>query len=98
MFMSIDIGSLIVSSPEIRHGRPCIAGTGISVHRIAIWYKLGHTPEEIARRYGHINEAQVHAALAHYHANRAQIEVEIATDEAADDRLEQEYLQEKQIA
>lgn len=98
MFMSIDIGSLIVSSPEIRHGRPCIAGTGISVHRIAIWYKLGHTPEEIARRYGHINEAQVHAALAHYHANRDQIEVEIAADEAAEDRLEQEYLREKQTA
>jgi len=51
--MSTDIGSMIVSSPEIRHGRPCIAGTGITVHRIALWYKLGHSPEEIARRYGH---------------------------------------------
>jgi len=96
--MSTDIGSLIVSSPEIRHGRPCIAGTGITVHRIAIGYKLDHTPEEIARRYGHINEAQVHAALAHYHANRDQIEVEIAADEAEADRIEQEYLQEKQTA
>ena len=96
--MSTDIGSLIVSSPEIRHGRPCIAGTGITIHRIAIWYKLGHTSEEIARCYGHINEAQVHAALAHYHANRDQIEVEIAADEAEADRIEQEYLQEKQTA
>jgi len=96
--MSIDIGSLIVSSPEIRHGRPCITGTGITVHRIALWYKLGHTPEEIARRYGHINEAQVHAALAHYHANRDQIEAEMAADAAEADRIEQEYLHKEQAA
>ncbi len=96
--MSIDIGSLIVSSPEIRHGRPCIAGTGITVHRIALWYKLGHTPEEIARRYGHIDEAQVHAALAHYHANRDQIEVEMAADAAEADRIEQEYWHKEQAA
>lgn len=96
--MITNIGSLIVSSPEIRHGRPCIAGTGITVHRIAIWYKLGHSPEEIARRYGHLTEAQVHAALAYYHSNRDEIEAELAADEAEADRLEQQYLQEKQPA
>ena len=96
--MSTNIGSLIVCNPEVRHGRPCIAGTGITVHRIAVWYKLGHGPEEIARRYGHLTEAQVHAALAYYHANREEIEAELADDEAAADRIEQEYLQEKQPA
>lgn len=96
--MSVDIGSLIVSSPEMRKGRPCIAGTGITVYRIAIWYKLGHSPEEIARRYGHIDEAQVHAALAYYHANRDQIEAELAADEQEADRIEQDYLREKQTA
>jgi uncharacterized protein (DUF433 family) len=96
--MSTSIGSLIVSSPEMRHGRPCIAGTGITVHRIAVWYKLGHSPEEIARRYGHLTEAQVHAALAYYHANRDEIEAELAADEAEADRIEQDYLREKQPA
>ena len=96
--MSNDIGSLIVSSPDFKNGRPCIAGTGITVHRIAIWYKLGHSPEEIARRYGHINEAQVHAALAYYHANRDQVETEIAADEAEASRIEEDYLQEKRTA
>jgi uncharacterized protein (DUF433 family) len=96
--MSIDISSLIVSSPDIRHGRPCIAGTGLTVHRIALWYKLGYSPEEIARRYGHINEAQVYAALAHYHANRNQIETEIAADEEEADRLEQAYGHETQTS
>ena len=96
--MSKDIGSLIVTSPEFKNGRPCIAGTGITVHRIAIWYKLGHSPEEIARRYGHINEAQVHAALANYHANRDQIESEITVEEAEADQFEDEYLREKRTA
>lgn len=94
--MSTNIGSLIVSTPEIRYGRPCIAGTGITVHRIAVWYKLGHSPEEIARRYGHLTEAQVHAALAYYHANRDEIEAELAADETDADRIEREYLHEKQ--
>jgi uncharacterized protein (DUF433 family) len=96
--MSIDIGSMIVSSPAIRHGRPCIAGTGITVHRIAIWYKLGHSPEEIARRYGHLTEAQVHAALAYYHANREEVEAEIAADEAEAAHLEDKSIQEQPFA
>jgi uncharacterized protein (DUF433 family) len=96
--MSTDIGSMIVSSPAIRHGRPCIAGTGITVHRIAIWYKLGHSPEEIARRYGHLTEAQVHAALAYYHANRDEVEAGIAADEAEAAHLEDESIQEQPSA
>ena len=95
--MSTDLSSLIVSSPEIRRGRPRIVNTGITVHRIAIWYKLGHSPEEIARRYGHLTLAQVYAALAYYHANREAIDAEIAADEAEADRLEQEYLQKRRV-
>lgn len=86
-----DIGTLIVQTPGICGGRPRIAGTGISVHRIVIWYKLGHAPEEIARRIGHISLAQVHAALAYYHANQEALEAEIAADESEDDRLEREH-------
>lgn len=96
--MNVDIGTMITSSPDFKHGRPYIAGTGLTVHRIAIWYKLGHSPEEIARRYGHITVAQVHAAIAHYLANQAQIESEIAAEEAEAERLEQDYLQQKQAA
>jgi uncharacterized protein (DUF433 family) len=94
--MSVDIGSLIVSDPDIRHGRPCITGTGITVHRVAIWYRLGYSPEEVARKYGHLTEAQVYAALAYYHANRDQIETEIAADEAEAGRIEEEHSHEKQ--
>jgi uncharacterized protein (DUF433 family) len=80
--VAIDIGSLISRDPEIRGGRPCVAGTGVTVQRIAVWYKLGLAPEEIGDRIGHLTLAQVHAALAHYHANRDEIEEELARDEA----------------
>ena len=94
--MSTEISSLLTSSPEIRHGRPRIAGTGITVHRIAILYKLGHSPEDILRKYPHLTAAGVFAALAYYHANQAEIEAEIAADEAEADRIEAEYLARQQ--
>src|ERR1035438_9278401 len=42
-----EIGTLIDRDPKIRGGRPKIAGTGLTVSRIAGWYKMGMTPEEI---------------------------------------------------
>jgi uncharacterized protein (DUF433 family) len=77
-----DIGTLITRSDAIRGGRPRIAGTGVTVRRIVGWYKLGLTPEQIADRTGHLTLAQVHAALAYYHANSEEIEADIAGEEA----------------
>jgi uncharacterized protein (DUF433 family) len=86
-----DIGTLITQSPGICGGRPRIAGTGVSVRRIVGWYKLGCDPEEITDRIGHISLAQVHAALAYYHANQEEMEAEMAAEEAEADRLEREH-------
>ena len=88
-----DIGTLIVRSPEIRGGRPRIAGTGVTVRRIVSWYKLGLSPEEIADQVGHLTLAQVHAALAYYHANRHEIETDLATEETEAEALEQQHAQ-----
>jgi len=96
--LTTDIGKLIVASPEIRGNRPRIAGTDVTVQRIVGWYKLGLTPEEISDRFGHLNLAQVHAALACYHANRDQIEAAIAADEAEADQLEQAFLARQRAA
>ena len=82
-----DIGTFIVRTPGVCGGRPRIAGTGVSVRRIAGWYKLGRSPEQIADQYGHLTLAQVHAALAYYHANRDEIDAELAEEEAEYDRL-----------
>jgi uncharacterized protein (DUF433 family) len=82
MATSVDIGSLIIRTPEIQSGRPRIAGTGVSVRRIAVLSNLGHMPEEIAASFGHLSLAQVHAALAYYYANRAEIDANLAEEEA----------------
>ena len=92
----VDIGKLIVSSPQIRRGRARIAGTGVTVHRVIGWYKLGLTPEEIGDRIGHLDLAQVHAALAYYHANREQVEIDMAAEEADDDEAERVLLARQQ--
>ena len=86
---TVDIGTLITRSPQIRGGRARIAGTGVTVQRIVTWYKLGLSPEEIATEIGHLSLAQVHAALAYYHANRSEIEAAIDADEREADQLEE---------
>lgn len=88
---AVDIGTLIVRTPDVRGGRPRIAGTGITVRRIVGWYKLGLNPEEIVDRVGSLSLAQVHAALAYYHANQGEIEADIAAEEAEAERLEQQH-------
>ncbi len=87
-----DIGSLIIRTPDIRGGRPRIAGTGVTVRRIVGWYKLGLSPEEIVERIGHLSLAQVYAALAYYHANCEEIEADIAAEAIEAERLEQEHM------
>jgi uncharacterized protein (DUF433 family) len=89
----IDIGRLIIRTPEMRGGRPRIAGTGVTVRRIVGWYKLGLSPEEIADEFGHLSLAQVYAALTYYHANHEEIEADVAAEESEAERLEREHYQ-----
>ena len=81
MASAIDIGNLIDRDPAVRGGRPKISGTGVTVMRIVGWYKSGLSPEEIASQYRHLSLAQVHAALAYYHANPDEIERDLLANE-----------------
>lgn len=90
-----DIGELIFSSPDFRGGKPCVAGTGITVMRIAGWYRLGFIPEEIARKTD-LSLAHIYAALAYYHANREVIDADLDDEAAEYDRLAAEHRQKKQ--
>lgn len=87
MDTAVDIGTLIVRSPELRGNRPRLAGTGVTVRRIVGWYKMGLSPEEIVDKFGHLTLAHVFAALAYYHANREEIEADVAAEQATYDRL-----------
>ena len=82
-----DIGTLIDQTADVCAGRPRIAGTGVSVRRIVHWHRQGQTPEEIITQIPHLTLAQVHAALAYYHANQAAIDSELAAEDEDADRL-----------
>jgi hypothetical protein len=41
---------------------------------------MGLIPEEIARKFGHLSLAQVHAALSYYHTNQAEIDADLETE------------------
>ncbi|HKP54878.1 MAG TPA: DUF433 domain-containing protein [Chloroflexia bacterium] len=97
MALTTNIGALIVCSPDKYHGRPHIAGTGITVHRIASWYTLGNSPEEIREQLDHLSLAQVYAALTYYHANKEQIDGELTEDDSDFERLEEEWYQSRGV-
>lgn len=82
------IGSLIEHRGGVHGGRPCIAGTSVSVRRIALLHNAGLVPEEIVQKFGHLSLAQVYAALAYYHANRDEIEADLASETRGTEALE----------
>jgi uncharacterized protein (DUF433 family) len=60
----IEYRQYISSDPDILGGKPCIAGTRISVELILEQLALGDTVQELLDQYPHITEEQIHAALA----------------------------------
>lgn len=66
---TVDIGSLITKHPEMHGGKPCIAGTGVTVLTIVGLYEQGMAPAEIQRQYPHLSLAGVLAALTYWAAN-----------------------------
>lgn len=45
----------------------------------------------IAAEYPHLSLAQVYGALAYYHANRNEMDVHMAVEEAEADQIEKEH-------
>jgi len=62
--------------------RAFIAGTRVRVQDIVADHERhGLTPEQIAREYPHISQAQIHAALAYYFDHRQEIQRQMLEDE-----------------
>ena len=75
----------IVSTPEIRSGRPRIDGHRITVADIALAYegaRGGWSIERVADEFG-LPHSKVHAALSYYYDHREVVDGQIDEDEAA---------------
>jgi uncharacterized protein (DUF433 family) len=72
----------ITKAPSVCGGRACIAGHRIRVLDVVVWHEMrGMCPEEIVYQFPEITLADVHAALAYYFDNRAEIEADFRNDE-----------------
>ncbi|MEG3439688.1 DUF433 domain-containing protein [Pannus brasiliensis CCIBt3594] len=87
-----DIGTLIVSDPEICGGRPRIKDSRITVRNIVIDIRSGMTPEEILENKPHLSLAKIYAALSYYYANQAEIDADISAYYEACKTLENESI------
>ena len=77
---TIESITLIYRDPKIRGGRPCIVGTSLRVIDIVMAKDFAdRAPEQMALDY-EISMAQVHAALAYYYENKAEIDADIRED------------------
>jgi uncharacterized protein (DUF433 family) len=76
------LDSLLVSKAGYRKGRPCLRGTGITVHRVAAAYLMGLSAEEICMENPDLDPSLFYAALAYYFANKKQIEADLDEDDA----------------
>jgi uncharacterized protein (DUF433 family) len=69
-----ELGSMIVRTPGVLGGKPRLQGHRVGVHRVAGWWKLGLSVEEIGERLTTLTPAEIHSALAYYHLHREEIE------------------------
>jgi uncharacterized protein (DUF433 family) len=88
--MSSTLDSLLIKTPDVCGGRVRIDGTRITVHRIAVLYRQGQHAEDIAQSYPYLSLSQVYTALAYYHANRGEIDAELAAEDGEYDELKQQ--------
>ena len=80
----------IEMTPGIRGGKPRLAGTRITVADIAVMHlKLGQSINEIAAEYN-LPLAAIYAALAFYYDHQAEIEQQLAEDEAFVDAFQKQ--------
>jgi uncharacterized protein (DUF433 family) len=72
----------ITKTPGVCGGKACIAGHRIRVMGVVGWHEMGGlSPEEIVHAFPGITLAEVHAALAYYFDNRAEIEADFRHEE-----------------
>jgi len=81
--MQIVLDRHIEVDPNIRGGKPCIAGTRIAVSDVVLMHlRLGQSLEQIAGHYG-VSLAALHAAMTYYYDRQAEIDRAMQEEDAA---------------
>jgi uncharacterized protein (DUF433 family) len=76
----------ITKTPGVCGGRACIAGHRIRVMDVVLMHgEGGMSPADIVEQFPGITLADVYAALAYYHDNKAEIEHDIEVHDRADE-------------
>ncbi len=90
--VTVESIDLITIDPDMRGGRPCIAGTGLRVIDITM-ATIFHdrTPGEIASDF-EISLAEVYAALAYYYQHKAQLDQDIREQVSIAQQFKQQSL------
>lgn len=82
--------NLISTNPNVRNGRPCIAGTGLRVTDVVMAHLFHQrTPSEIATDYD-ISLAAAHAALSYYYQHKEALDEDIRQQIATAQRYKEE--------
>ena len=80
--MEVKLNRHIDITPDVRGGKPRIAGTRITVADVVIMHRrMGQSLEEIAGKYN-LSLAALYAAMAYYYDNQAEIDQSIQDDVA----------------
>jgi uncharacterized protein (DUF433 family) len=87
-----DLVGHIEATPSICGGKPRIAGSRIRVQDIVVWHdRMGLSADEIVSRYPHLTLAGVYAALAYYHDNRQEIDLQMEAGEKLIEEMRRLY-------
>src|SRR3972149_5351211 len=88
--MAVVLDGYIEINPEVRGGKPCVAGTRSRVADVVLMHlRLGQSLEEIAGKYD-LSLAALHAAMAYYYDHRTEIDRSIEEDEAYAEAFQRE--------
>ena len=82
----MEIGQLIVKTPDTCGGRARVASRRIPVSSVYRWFLSGLAPEDILEKYDGVTLAEIYAAVTYALANRPDIAAEIECE----DRIESE--------
>ncbi len=79
---------MIIRTPAVLGGKPHIRGHRVGVHRVAGWWNRGLSVEEIGEELPTLSSAEIFAALAYYHLNKAEIDGYLEEERTACRQLE----------